>query len=467
MLGHLFKPECEELIRRKDWGALRDAFEGLDPADIAEVLDDLPPEDSGVIFRVLPRAVAGKSFEYLPLDQQTEIVQTLKSDTLAAILNEMAPDDRTRLFEELPAEVTRRAIETLQPEDLRQARQLLGYPEGTAGRFMTPRYLALNPSLSAADALAHVRTHGKGHETLSVLYLVDRAGVLVNELRLADLVLAKPEETIGQIEGRTLVAIEAKADRDAVLSAFEKYDRNALPVTDSESHMLGIITIDDVLDVAEQKATESFHNLGGTEALDAPYRDIGLLDMVRKRGGWLSILLIGEMLTTTAMTHFDSEFRRAAVLILFIPLIISSGGNSGSQATSIIIRAMALSEVRLRDWLFVFWRELRSGVMLGVILGAIGFARILVWEVLHQHGLITASYGEHYLLVGFTVAMSLVGVVAFGSIAGSMLPFLLRFFKFDPAKASAPLVATLVDVTGIVIYFTVASAILRTTLLAP
>ncbi len=467
MLGHLLKPEFEELIAKKDWESLRIALEDTDPADIAEVIDDLPPEDSGVIFRILPRNTAAVAFEYLPLDQQTEIVQTLGSEQLASVLNEMSPDDRTRLFEELPAEVTKRALEQLKPDELKTARQLLGYPENSAGRFMTPEYLALTPSMSAAQALAHVRSHGKGRETLNTLYIVDEKSILLSDLRLGELVMADPDTAVGQIPSRQLVAIPATAGRDEVLSLFEKYDRVALPVTDSRGAMVGIITADDVLDVAEEKATEEVQKLGGLEALDAPYMEIGLFEMLKKRGGWLSVLLVGEMLTTTAMTYFQTELERAMVLALFVPLIISSGGNSGSQATSLIIRALAVREIALHDWWRVAMRELRSGVLLGLMLGSIGFGRIILWQTLHSLGVIHTSYGNHYLLVGFTVAGSLVGVVLFGSMIGSMLPFVLRRFGFDPATASAPFVATLVDVTGIIIYFSVASLILHETLLAP
>ncbi len=466
MLGHLLKPEYEELIRKKDWESLRIAFDELDPADIAEVLDDLPPDDSGVIFRILPRDVAGSSFEYLPIDQQTEIVQTLGSDALAAVLNEMAPDDRTRLFEELPAEVTKRALEQLKPEELKVARALLGYPEDSAGRFMTPEYLSLKPSMSAADALSFVRANGKGKETLNVLYVVDERGSLLFDVRLQDLVLADPSARIGEIEPRPLVSIPATAGKDEIVSTFEKYDRFALPVTDTRGALVGIITADDVLDVAEEAATEDIQKLGGMEALDAPYMEISAWEMLRKRGGWLSILLVGEMLTTTAMTYFEGAIERAVVLALFVPLIISSGGNSGSQATSIIIRALAVREIDTPDWWRVLVRELRSGLMLGLLLGSIGFVRILLWELLHHFGVISSSYGEHYLLVAITVAASLIGVVLFGSVTGSMLPFILRRLGFDPATASAPFVATLVDVTGIIIYFTAASLILGSTLLA-
>lgn len=466
MLGHLLKPEYEELIRNKDWESIRVAFDEVDPADIAEVLDDLPPEDSGVIFRILPRDVAGASFGYLPLDQQRELVQSLGSDALARLLNEMSPDDRTRLFDELPAEVTKRALEQLAPEELKVARSLLGYPEGSAGRFMTPEYLTLKPSMSAKEALDFIRQNGRGRETLNTLYVVDDASVLLFDLQLATLVLATPDAKVQELESRALVSLPATAGRDEVVANFEKYDRVVLPVTDTRGAMLGIITVDDVLDVAEEKATEEIHKLGGMEALDAPYMEITALEMLKKRGGWLSILLVGEMLTTTAMTYFEDAIQRAVVLALFVPLIISSGGNSGSQATSIIIRALAVREIELSDWFKVLLRELRSGAMLGVLLGAIGMARILLWELLHHTGVLHVGYGAHYLLVAATVAMSLVGVVLFGSVVGSMLPFLLRRLGFDPATASAPFVATLVDVSGILIYFTVANALLGSTLLA-
>ncbi len=466
MLGHLLKPEYEELIAQKDWESLRAAFEELDPADIAEVLEDLPWEDAGPIFRLLPRKVASLAFEYLPLDQQSELVKWLGSDQLSGVLNEMAPDDRTRLFEELPAEVTKRALLQLSPEELKVARQLLGYPEGSAGRFMTPEYMALKPEMTAAQAIDHLRATGRGRETLNVLYLVDEKGTLLSDLRLAALVMADPHTKVGQIPSRPLVAIPASASKDEVIRTFEKYDRVALPVTDTRGALLGIITADDVLDVAEEAATEDIQKMGGMEALEAPYMEIGTLEMVKKRGGWLTVLLVGEMLTTTAMTYFEGALERAVVLALFIPLIISSGGNSGSQATSLIIRALAVRELELKDWWRVAGREVKSGVLLGSLLGAIGVVRIIGWEWLHRAGLIGTTYGEHYVLVAFVVGTSLVGVVMFGTIVGSMLPFLMRRVGFDPATASAPFVATLVDVTGIVIYFTAASVFLGSTLLA-
>lgn len=454
MLGHFLKPEYEELIAKKDWESLRVAFEDLDPPDIAEILDDLPPEDSGVIFRILPRDKAGVAFEYLPLDQQAELIGTLSSEQLVNILNEMAPDDRTRLFSELPAEVTKRALTTLKPDELKVARQLLGYPDDTAGRYMTPEYLALTPQMTAAQGIEHVRSNGRGLETLNVVYLVDEHGVLQADVRLGELVLAAPDQKVSDIPKRQLVALTATMPKSEVVGAFEKYDRVALPVTDSNGVMLGIITIDDVLDVAEEEATQAIQKMAAVEVLEAPYLEIGFLEMVRKRGVWLAILFVSEMLTSTAMSYFEGEISKAVVLVLFIPLIMSSGGNSGSQATSLIIRSLAIRELTLADWWRVLLRELRSGLALGLLLGTIGFFRISLWP---YH---TRLYGQHYLLVAATVFFSLIGVVLFGSVAGSMLPFILRRVGLDPASASAPFVATLVDVTGLIIYFMVASAVL-------
>ena len=305
MLGNLLKPEFEELIQAKDYATLREAFSEMDPPDIAEVIEDLPPEDSGVIFRVLPRDTATQVFEYLPLDQQTEVVETLGTGQMAGVFNEMAPDDRTRLFEELPAEVTKRALSTLNPDQLKIARQLLGYPEGSAGRFMTPRYVAVRPEWTAREALDYIREHGQDIETLNVIYVTDDKGVLLDDLRLPILVLAKPDQKVSELNDAQLVSIPATATRDEVVATFEKYDRVALPVTDSRGVLVGMITVDDVLDVAEQKATEEIQGLGGVEALEAPYFDVGFVSMVRKRGR----LALGAVPGRDADRHGDERLR--------------------------------------------------------------------------------------------------------------------------------------------------------------
>jgi magnesium transporter len=460
MIGPLLRPDLQELIQEKRWDVLREALSEFDPSDIAEILRELPDEDDVAVFRFLPRDLAGRVFSYLPLDHQENLIRALTQEQMRTVLQGMTPDDQARLLEELPAEVTRRLLETLLPEQLRAARDLLGYPPETAGRYMTPQYVALRPDMTARSALEHVRRTGRGKETLSILYIVDANGKLLEELRLGSLVLADPDAKVCDIEQRPLVAIPATTNRDDVLRAFKKYDRAALPVTDKEGHMLGIITADDVLDVAEQEATEDMQKVGGMEALDAPYLDVGYFQMMWKRGGWLSALFLGEMLTATAMGYFEGEIAKAVVLAMFVPLIISSGGNSGSQASTLVVRALALTELRLRDWWRVFGRELGAGASLGAWLGFIGFLRIWSWQHLHLY-----DYGEHYLLVGVTVWASLIGVVTFGSLAGSMLPFILRRLGFDPATSSAPFVATLVDVSGLVIYFTAALLILHGTLL--
>ena len=452
--------QVPELIRAQRWQDLRAALADTNSSDIADLIIALPPDQEAFVFRLLPKDRAADVFAYLPPDHQEGLIESLSNEQVRSVMESLPPDDRTRLLEEMPAEVTRRLLATLSPDELKHARVLLGYPEETAGRYMTPRYVTVQPDMSAAGALEHIRRTGKRMETVNVVYIVDTNGILVDDLRLESIVMADPQTKVTDIEDPPLVAVRATDDREEALGMFERYDRVALPVTDAEGHMLGIVTVDDMLDVAEQEATEDIQKLGGMEALDAPYLQVDLWSMVRKRAGWLSALFLGEMLTATAMSYFEIEIAKAVVLALFVPLIISSGGNSGSQATSLIIRSLALRELRLRDWWRVFRREIISGVALGSLLGAIGFLRIVLWEHLHF-----TEYGKHYMLVALTVWFALIGVVTFGTVAGSMLPFLLRRLGFDPATSSAPFVATLVDVTGLCIYFTVALIILRGTLL--
>src|SRR5258706_536824 len=317
-----------------------------------------------------------------PLERQEDLRPPSSNRRVCSILYQMPPKARARLLGELPSEVTRRLLETLPPEELKLARTLLGYPEGTAGRVMTPKYASLPPDMTAREALDYIRKNGRGKETLNVVYVVDAEGKLIEDLKLGALVMASPDTKVVDTEDRALVSIPATASRQEILETFKKYDRIALPVTDAEGHMVGIITLDDVVDVAEQRATEEIQKMGGMEALDAPYLDVGFWSMVKKRGGWLAALFLGETLTATAMGKFEHEIEKAAVVALFVPLIISSGGNSGSQATSLIIRSLALKELRLRDWFKVLHKEIFSGLALGMFLGMIGFVRIVVWHKL-------------------------------------------------------------------------------------
>jgi magnesium transporter len=461
MLGHALREDLKELIDGRDWNAIRDFLEDedLEPADIAEILEEIPSGETALLFRILPRAKATDIFELLPVETQAELVEALSREQIESILNEMAPDDRTRLLEELPAAVVQRALAQLHPEQLKVARRLLGYPERSAGRVMTPEYVALPPLMTSAQALVEIRKRARRVETVSTIYLVDEKGRLVDDIDLSAIALAPDDATLASIADGNFVAVKASEDQGEVVRQFEKYDRFALPVLDGQGVLVGIITADDVLDVAEREATEDIQKLGGSAALESPYLETPFADMMAKRGPWLIVLFFGQMFTATAMAYFEGEIERAVVLALFIPLVISSGGNTGSQSTSILIRALALGEVSLRDWWRVARRELMTGLALGAILGVLGLLRIVLWPNRES------IYGEHFVLVGVTVMLALLGVVLFGTIVGAMLPLILKRVRLDPATASAPFVATLVDVTGLVIYFTIASFVLRGTLL--
>jgi len=460
MVGKILIPEIKSMIDARNFGALRELFKEWPPADLAEVILDMDENDRVIIFRVLPHTLAADVFEYLDVDAQQELLRAMAHEQVVAILNEMSPDDRTALLEEMPSAAARQLIKLLTPEERRIAQALLGYPEGSVGRLMTPDFIAVHDEWTVKEVLDYVRENGQDTETLNVIYVVDDRGKLIDDLRIREFLLKPLTVKVGEIRDQTFVALRVNDSQEEALNAFRKYDRVALPVVDSSGVLVGIVTSDDMLDVAEEEATEDIQKLGGMEALDEPYTTIPLLRMVKKRATWLIILFLGEMLTATAMQGYNGEIEKAAILAMFLPLIISSGGNSGSQATTLVIRAMALGELRLRDWFRVVRKELLSGFSLGLILGGIGFLRIAVWQYLHIY-----DYGRYHWLVGLTVGASLVGVVLWGTLSGAMLPFLLRRCGLDPATSSAPFVATLVDVTGLLIYFNVALFILRGTLL--
>ena len=453
------QPDLEELIRARRFVTLREALKNWSPPDIAGLIEALALDDQALVFRILPRRLAAEVFEYLPIEIQEELLRAMAKEDVAALLNDMSPDDRTTLLEELPASVTKQMLALLTPQERAVAVSLLGYPEDSIGRLMTPDYVRVRPQWTVERALAHIRRHGHDSETLSMVYVVDDNEVLIDDLRIRTLLLADPEKRIADLMDSRFVALKATDDQETAVTAFRREDRNALPVTDSAGVLIGIVTIDDVLDVAEEAATEDIQKFGGMQALEEPYMNVAFHRMVRKRALWLIVLFLGEMLTATAMGFFEEEIARAVVLALFVPLIISSGGNSGSQASTLVIRAMALEEIRLRDWWRVMRREFFAGLTLGAILGSIGFLRIAVWSNFSD------TYGPHAFLVALTVGITLVSIVMWGTLAGSMLPFALRRLGLDPATSSAPFVATLVDVTGLVIYFSVALVLLRGTLL--
>ena len=455
----LSQDQLQHQVETGDFAGVREALTRRTPADVASVLTTLSPERQAVVFRLLPRRLAAATFEYLSRPEQQALLKGMARHEVADVLNAMADDDRTALFSELPASVTKELLTLLDDRERVDALTLLGYPAGTVGRLMTSHYIAVRPEWSIQEVLNYVREHGQDSETLNVIYVVDEQGVLIDDIRIREVLLVDVTKHVWDLMDYRYVALAATDSQTAAVSVFRREDRTALPVTDSAGVLIGIVTIDDVIDVAEAEATREIQRIGGTESLDGPYMNTAFSQLVRKRAGWLVILFLGEMLTATAMGFFEAEISRAVVLALFIPLIISSGGNSGSQASTLVIRALALGEVTLSDWLRVMRREIGSGLALGCILGAIGFLRISVWSAFSD------VYGPHWLLVALTVAFALVGIVLWGTLAGSMLPFALRRLGFDPAASSAPFVATLVDVTGLVIYFGVAAVLLKGTLL--
>jgi magnesium transporter len=461
MYGQLLRPEIQELIQAGNLRQLHHVLVDWEPVEVANLIEQLPAQDDVVVFRLLPHELAADTFEYLSPDKQKELIEALvlQKEYLAKILNALSPDDRTAFLEELPGPLSQRLINMLSPEEREVAMNLLGYPEDSVGRLMTTDYVAVRSAWTVQHALNHIRHFGKDSETLNVIYVVDEGGHLLDDLRIRELLLTELETRLTDLMDERFVALKATDDQETAVQVFRDYDRVALPVTDTHGVLLGIVTIDDVLDVAEEEATEDIQMIGGAEALDEPYLSAPVFTLVKKRARWLVLLFIGEMLTATAMSYFQSEIARAVILALFVPLIISSGGNSGSQAATLIIRAMAIGEISLRDWWRVMRREVLSGLSLGVILGIIGLLRVTLWEQLF------GIYGPHWLLMALVLGLSLVGVVLWGTLSGSMLPFIMKRLGADPAVSSAPFVATLVDVTGLVIYFSTAALILSGTLL--
>ena len=411
-------------------------------------------------FRLLPRSAAEEFFFQLSEREQAELVLSLPQEERRSWMRLLAPDDAADLVQNAPASEKEKLLALLDEATRKEVTALLAYAEDDAGGLMNPRFVRVRPEMTVDEAIAYLRKQARERvETIYYAYVLDAQQHLLGVVSFRDLFSSAADKTVRDVMRKAIVTVSEELDQEAVSQLFAKHAFTAVPVVDKENRMKGIVTVDDIVDVVQEEATEDVQKIGGMEALDAPYLEIGMFPMIKKRAGWLSALFLGEMLTATAMGYFEAEISKAVVLALFIPLIISSGGNSGSQATTLVIRAMALGEVKLGDWFRVVRREIGAGLALGLILGTIGVTRIMIWPTR------ATLYGPHYPLVAMTVGISLIGVVLFGTIAGSTLPFILRRLGFDPASASAPFVATLVDVTGLVIYFTVGSAVLRGTLL--
>jgi len=456
MIVHLLKPEFEELIEAKDWVALKDILNDVPAVDVAELLEELETEIAIVIFRLLKKQKAADVFTYLSSGKGMELLNMFSAQQLSEVMSNLEPDERVALVEELPGHLTQRVMNSLSPKDRKQSQKLLGFPEESVGRLMTPRYVKVKKDWPIGKAMEHIRKFGHSAETVNVIYVVDADEHLIDDLRLNQLILADPEAPISSLMDESFEALSAFDDQEDAVKMLSKYDRVAMPVVDSDGILVGIVTVDDVIDVAEEETTEDMQLMAGMDALDDYYSQTSVLEMVKKRIGWLAFLFIGQLFTTTAMGAYEGVIANAVFLSLFIPMIISSGGNSGSQAATLIIRALSTDDIDMNEWLRVLGRELLSGLMLGGIMAVIGFFVILGWGYLVSDGL-----SQELILSAVVVGLSLIGVVLWGNLSGSMLPFVLSKMGLDPAVTSAPFVSTLSDVTGIIIYFSIAIALLE------
>ena len=449
----------EEIIESDNMLDIKEFLNSQNISDVMELVYNNSEYEVQIIGNLSANRAAS-TFKILDLPIQKNIIQSLSPIKTAELLNALPADDRTALLEELPVEAVKEFIKLLDPEERKITLSLLGYPEYSMGRLMTPEYIAVNEEWTVLEVLNHIRHFGKDSETIDVIYVVNEKGQLIDDIRIREFLFAAPEKKVSELVDGRFITLNVYDDQEKANQVFKINNRVALPVVNDNNILMGIVTIDDVLWVANEEFSEDMQKIGGTEALNEPYLEIPIMKLFRKRVLWLTVLFLGEMLTASAMGYYEHEIASAIVLALFIPLIISSGGNSGSQASTLIIQAMSVGEITIGDWWQVMRREIISGLMLGFVLGLIGFIRVIVWRQFFP-----GVYGDHYLLIGFVVGISLLGVVLLGTLTGSMLPIILKKMGADPAVSSAPFVATLVDVTGLIIYFTIAYQFLHGILL--
>jgi len=455
----ILKEQLEEILESGTEQQLHDFLDGQNITDVAELVYELEEYDSRIIAAMSVHRAVGV-FKILDFGAQKNVIQTLPPGKTAGLLNELPPDDRTDFLEDLPSNVVRELIKLLDNEERKITLSLLGYPENSVGRLMTPDYVYVYENNTVQQVLDTVRRVGKNSETIDVIYIINEKGELLDDIRIREFILASPDKKVRELMDNRVISLTAYQDQEEANEVFKMNNRVALPVVSHSNKLLGIVTIDDMLWVASEEFSEDMQKIGGTEALDQPYLEMPILRLFKKRVVWLVVLFFGELLTATAMAYFEDEIAKAVVLALFVPLIISSGGNSGSQASTLIIQAMAVGEISLQDWWRVMRREIISGIMLGTVLGVIGFMRIFIW-----HSITPDIYGDHWILLGVTVGITLLGVVLWGTLCGSMLPMMLKKLGADPAVSSAPFVATLVDVTGLILYFSIAYLLLTGKLL--
>ena len=452
------KEQLEQVLELDNKQELHDFLDQQNISDVADLVYELPENDSQIIAAMSVHRAVGV-FKILDLAAQKKIIQTLPPGKTASLLNELPPDDRTDFLEELPSNVVRELIKLLDNEERKITLSLLGYPENSVGRLMTPDYVYVYENNTVQQVLDTVRRVGKNSETIDVIYVINETGDLLDDIRIREFILASPEKKVKELMDNRGIALNAYQDQEEAAEIFKMNNRVALPVISNNNKLLGIVTIDDILWVASEEFTEDIQKIGGTEALDEPYLEIPLLKLFKKRVVWLIVLFIGELMTISAMHQFEDEIAKVVILATFIPLIISSGGNSGSQAATLIIQAMALREISIVDWWRIMRREILSGIMLGLTLFTLGITVITLRHTFSD------TFGQNYLSIAFTIGFSLIGVVLWGTLVGSMLPLILKRLGADPAASSTPFVATLVDVTGLIIYFSVAFAVLSGKLL--
>jgi magnesium transporter len=451
--------QFEQLIQEDDKLKMRDFLNHQNISDVAELVYEYPDYMAQIIANMAIHRAASV-FKILDFSSQKQIVQELPSFKTAELLNELPADDRTDFLEELPKEVIRDLIKLLDPEERKITLSLLGYPEDSVGRLMTPDYVYVYAHNTVDEVFATIRKYAKNSETIDVIYVINHRGELIDDITIKNIIIAAPDKNVEELIDGRVISLNVNDDQEQASQIFKMNNRVALPVTDDNNVLLGIVTIDDMLWVANEEFSEDMQKFGGTEALNEPYLEIPLMKLFRKRVGWLIVLFLGELFTATVMRHFEGELEKALVLASFIPLIISSGGNSGSQASTLIIQAMTIGEITLSEWWSVLRREIISGLLLGTVLAIIGFLRIWLW-----HTVVPGIYGDYWMRIGGSVSVALLGVVLWGTLSGSMLPMLLKRLGADPAVSSAPFVATLVDVTGLIIYFSVAYLFLEGVLL--
>jgi len=460
MFVQLIKPEFEELIAAKDWVALKEVLNDVPSADIADLLLELPGEIAIVVFRLLKKPIAADVFAELPTTKGVELLELFNKQQLSDVMGNLEPDEQVSILEELPGHLTQRVMNSIDLEDQKQLKKLLGYPEESVGRLMTPRYVRVKSDWTIRRSMEHIRTYGKTAETINVIYVVDDKEHLIDDLRLNHLILADQDDLIDTLMDRSFEALSVYDDQEEAVKMLAKYDRVALPVVDSDGVLVGIVTADDVIDVAEEETTEDMQKMAGMDALDDYYSQSSIFDLVKKRLWWLIVLFVGQILTAIAMGGYEEVLQKVVALSFFVPLIISSGGNSGSQAATLVIRALATDDIKPDDWIRVFKREFTSGLMLGGLIGMLGFVTLIGWDYMMGLPIVTTTY-----LTAGVVGLSLFSIVLFGNFTGAMLPFILSKLNLDPAVSSAPFVATIVDVSGIIIYFSIAILLLSGTLL--